>query len=171
MTPPPRSYPDRPVVGVGAVVYVTRAEAALLGGPDPPERGVVLIRRRYEPLAGQWSLPGGTLEVGETLEAAVARELLEETGLVVDVGPVIEVFDRIMLDAGRRVEYHFVLIDYLCRVAGGRLEPGTDAAAVVIADAGQLLPFDLTQKALEVIARGLELAEEKGGGSAFSLLP
>jgi hypothetical protein len=69
------------------------------------------------------------------------------------------------------VEYHFVLIDYLCRVAGGRLEPGTDAAAVVIADAGQLLPFDLTQKALEVIARGLELAEEKGGGSAFSLLP
>jgi 8-oxo-dGTP diphosphatase len=154
-----RQYPDRPVVGVGAVVYVTGAEAARLGVADAPDRGVVLIRRRYEPLAGEWSLPGGTLEVGETLAAAVARELLEETGLVVDVGPVIEVFDRIMLDAGRRVQYHFVLVDYLCRVAGGRLEPGTDAAAVVIADAAQLAPFDLTQKALDVIARGMELAK------------
>ena len=82
----------------GAVVYVTGAEAARLGVIDAPERGVVLIKRRYEPLAGQWSLPGGTLEVGETLEAAVARELREETGLVVEVGPVIDVFDRIMLD-------------------------------------------------------------------------
>ena len=159
-----RQYPDRPVVGVGAVVYVTGAEAARLGVADAPDRGVVLIRRRYEPLAGEWSLPGGTLEVGETLAAAVARELLEETGLVVDVGPVIEVFDRIMLDAGRRVQYHFVLVDYLCRVAGGRLDPGTDAAAVVIADAAQLTPFDLTQKALDVIARGMELAKDKGEG-------
>ena len=160
----PRQYPDRPVVGVGAVVYVTGAEAARLGVADAPHRGVVLIRRRYEPLAGQWSLPGGTLEVGETLAAAVARELLEETGLVVDVGPVIDVFDRIMLDASRRVQYHFVLVDYLCRVAGGRLHAGTDAAAVVIADAAQLTPFDLTQKALEVIARAMELAQNKGEG-------
>ena len=154
-----RPYPDRPVVGVGAVVYVTGAEARRLGVRDAPEQGVVLIRRRYEPLAGQWSLPGGALEVGETLEAAVARELLEETGLRVEVGPVIDVFDRIMLDSSRRVQYHFVLVDYLCRVADGRLEPGTDAAAAVIADAAQLAPFDLTQKALEVIARGVELAK------------
>jgi ADP-ribose pyrophosphatase YjhB (NUDIX family) len=159
-----RQYPDRPVVGVGAVVYVTGAEAVRLGVTDVPERGVVLIRRRYEPLAGQWSLPGGALEVGETLAAAVARELLEETGLVVDVGPVIDVFDRIMLDAGRRVQYHFVLVDYLCRVAGGRLDAGTDAAAVVIADAAHLAAFDLTQKALDVIARGMELATVKGEG-------
>ena len=159
-----REYPDRPVVGVGAVVYVTGGEAARLGVIEAPERGVVLIKRRYEPLAGQWSLPGGTLEVGETLEAAVTRELQEETGLVVEVGPVIDVFDRIMLDSDRRVQYHFVLVDYLCRVAGGRLEHGTDAAAVVIADVGQLTPFDLTQKALEVIARGMELANDKGEG-------
>jgi 8-oxo-dGTP diphosphatase len=155
-----RQYPERPVVGVGAVVYVTGAEAARLGVGDAPERGVVLIKRRDEPLAGQWSLPGGTLEVGETLEAAVARELQEETGLVVEVGPVIDVFDRIMLDSDRRVQYHFVLVDYVCRVAGGRLEHGTDAAAVVVADAGQLAPFDLTQKALDVIARGLALVEK-----------
>ena len=146
-------------MGVGAVVYVTGAEAAQAGVADAPGRGVVLIKRRYEPLAGQWSLPGGTVEVGEMLEAAVAREVLEETGLQVEVGPVIEVFDRIMLDDSCRVQYHFVLIDYLCRIRGGRLEPATDAAAAVIADPAQLAPFDLTQKTQQVIARGVALAE------------
>jgi ADP-ribose pyrophosphatase YjhB (NUDIX family) len=145
-------------VGVGAVVCVSRAEAARVGVDDAPERGVVLIKRRYEPLAGQWSLPGGVLEVGETLDAAIAREVLEETGLRVAVGPVIEVFDRIMLDASRRVQYHFVLIDYLCRLSGGRLEPGTDAAAAVIADPAQLDAFELTEKTRDVIARGVALA-------------
>ena len=153
-----RSYPDRPVVGVGAVIYVTRAEAVAIGVEDGPERGVVLIKRRFEPLAGEWSLPGGALEVGETLEAAAAREVLEETGLAVRVGPVIEVFDRIMLDSSRRVQYHFVLIDYLCRVAGGALQHGTDAAAVTLADADWLEPFALTEKVLTVIAGGLALA-------------
>ena len=147
------------MVGVGAVVYVTRADAEHVGITGGPERGVVLIKRRYEPLAGQWSLPGGAVDVGETLEAAIAREVLEETGLIVDVGPVIEVFDRIMLDERRRVQYHFVLIDYLCRIAGGRLEHGTDAAAALIADAGQLAPFALTQKTQSVIARGVSLAD------------
>ena len=82
----PRIYPSRPIVGVGAVII--------------DDGRVVLIKRRYEPLAGQWSLPGGTLEVGETLEAGVAREMLEETGLEVEVGPVIDVFDRILLRRG-----------------------------------------------------------------------
>ena len=145
-----RQYPERPIVGVGAVIV---------------EAGkVLLVKRRYEPLAGRWSIPGGTLELGETLEDGVARELREETGLDIEVGPVIEVFDRIILDPERRVRYHFVLVDYLCRVAGGRLDAGTDAAAVVIADAAHLAPFDLTQKALDVIARGMELATVKGEG-------
>jgi mutator protein MutT len=141
-------------------VYVTRAEGVGLGVADAPDGGVVLIKRRYEPLAGQWSLPGGALEVGETLEAAVVREVQEETGLVVEAGPVLDVFDRIMLDADRRVQYHFVLIDYLCRIAGGRLAHGSDAAAVVIADVNHLPPFDLTQKARDVIAAGVELARK-----------
>ena len=88
-------------MGVGAVIV---------------DRGrVVLIKRRFEPLAGQWSLPGGAVDVGETLVECVAREMLEETGLVVEVGPVVEVFDRIIRDDEGRVQFHYVLVDYLCR--------------------------------------------------------
>lgn len=141
-----RQYPERPIVGVGAVV---------LDG----ER-VVLIRRKYEPLKGRWSLPGGTLEVGETLESGVARELLEETGLEVEVGPVIEVFDRILLDEEQRVRYHFVLIDYLCWPVGGRLCAGSDVDAAVLVDPSELGPYDLTPKATAVIVRALQLAAE-----------
>ncbi len=138
-----RSYPERPIVGVGAVVLV--------------DGKIVLIKRRYEPLAGQWSLPGGTLEVGETLEAGAAREILEETGLVVEVGPVIEVFDRILVDPDQRVRYHFVLIDYLCRPVGGALQHGSDVDDVTLADPDDLARYGLTTKATAIIRRALEL--------------
>jgi ADP-ribose pyrophosphatase YjhB (NUDIX family) len=151
--PPPaprgsRRYPSRPIVGVGAVIFVGSQ--------------VVLIKRRFEPLAGQWSLPGGTLEVGETLEAGTAREILEETGLVVDVGPVIEVFDRILLDEDRKVRYHFVLIDYLCRPLGGQLQHGSDVADVVLADPGRLEQFGLTPKATAIILKAAEMLRRDG---------
>jgi 8-oxo-dGTP diphosphatase len=147
------------VVGTGAVIYVTAADARAIGIERPRSgAGVVLVKRAFEPLAGHWSLPGGTLEVGETLEAGVAREVVEETGLAVEVGPVIDVFDRIMLDADRRVQYHFVLVDYLCRPSGGRLRQGSDAAEVVVADLGEIDRFALTAKALAVISRGVEIA-------------
>ena len=115
-----RQYPERPIVGVGAVIV---------------EAGkVLLVKRRYEPLAGRWSIPGGTLELGETLEAGVAREMREETGLEIEVGPVIEVFDRIILDAERRVRYHFVLVDYLCWPIGGDLQAGSDVDDAVLVE-------------------------------------
>jgi ADP-ribose pyrophosphatase YjhB (NUDIX family) len=145
-----RSYPDRPFVGVGAVVV------------DGNAGRVLLVKRRFEPAAGQWSLPGGAVDVGETLAASVARELQEETGLEVEVGPVIEVFDRIIHDAEGRVQYHYVLVDYVCRPVGGRLAAASDVADVAWADPGGLEPFTLTDKALAVIARALVLAADAG---------
>jgi 8-oxo-dGTP diphosphatase len=142
--PSERRYPSKPLVGVGAVILNASGE-------------VLLVRRSQEPLAGQWSLPGGMLEVGETLEAGVEREMLEETGLVVSVGPVVEVFDRILLDETGRVRYHFVLIDYLCRVRGGEAVAGSDADAIVFVDPEELARYDLTEKARGVIEKAWRL--------------
>jgi 8-oxo-dGTP diphosphatase len=141
-----RQYPDRPIVGVGAVIVNAGK--------------VLLVKRRYEPLAGRWSIPGGTLELGETLEAGVAREMREETGLEIEVGPVIEVFDRIIVDADKRVRYHFVLVDYLCWPDGGELQAGSDVEEAVMVDPASLDEYDLTAKARAVIDRALELNRE-----------
>lgn len=108
-----REYPSAPMVGVGAVVV-------------DGER-VLLIRRGHEPMKGEWSLPGGALEVGETLLEGVRREVLEETGLEVEPVAMIEVLDRIARDGEGRVQFHYVLVDYLCRVVGGELCCATDA--------------------------------------------
>jgi mutator protein MutT len=143
-----REYPERPIVGVGAVVVD--------GGR------VLLARRANEPLKGEWSLPGGAVECGETLEAAIAREVLEETGLVVDVGPMVDVLDRIRHDADGRVLYHYVLIDFVCRPSGGTLVSGSDACDVVWADVAELGEYHLADTAVRVIQKALERARQEG---------
>jgi mutator protein MutT len=141
-----RKYPDRPYVGVGAVIV--------------RDGQVLIVKRKFEPLAGQWSIPGGAVELGETLEACVVREMREETGLEIDVGPVIEVFDRITRDEQDQVRYHFVLVDYLCWPAGGELMAGSDVADARFVDPADLGQYQLTRKAIDVIARALELDRE-----------
>jgi 8-oxo-dGTP diphosphatase len=134
-----RKYPDRPIVGVGAVI---------IDGDR-----VLLVKRAHEPLKGEWSLPGGAVEVGESLEAALVREVREETCLDVTVGPVVEVLDRIGRDASDRVEYHFVIVDYLCRVAGGTATCGSDAEEVQWAALDDLARLRLTPSVVAVIEK------------------
>lgn len=140
-----RRYPPRPVPGVGAVIVTG-------------ERHVVLVRRKHEPLAGHWSLPGGTIEVGEPAREAILREVREETGLTVTVGPVVDVIDHISFDAAGRVEYHFVLTDFVCHVLGGTLAAASDAADVVEVPADALGDYALSQTTLDVIRRALEIS-------------
>jgi ADP-ribose pyrophosphatase YjhB (NUDIX family) len=142
--PPGREYPSRPIVGVGGVVFI--------GGR------VLLVKRRFEPLAGRWSLPGGALEVGETLAEGLAREMKEETGLDVEVGPVVDVFDRITRDEQGRARFHYVLVDYLCSIREGAPVAGSDVAEVALADPHDLGRYDLTPKTIEVVGRARSLA-------------
>jgi ADP-ribose pyrophosphatase YjhB (NUDIX family) len=104
-----RDYPDRPIVGVGAVVV--------------SDGRALVVRRATEPLKGQWSIPGGMLELGEKLREGIAREVLEETGLEVEVFDVLDVFDSIFPDLEGRTQYHYVLIDFLCRPKTTPLKP------------------------------------------------
>ena len=141
-----RKYPDRPIVGVGAVIV-------------DGDR-VVLVKRAHEPLKGEWSLPGGTVEVGETLVDAVVREAREETGLEVRAMSLIEVLDRVHRDADGRVEYHFVLLDYKCLVLSGELTSGSDAAEARWVHQRDLADYQLSDLVMRVISRALDMCDD-----------
>ena len=147
-----REYPVAPMVGVGAVVFDADC--------------VLLVRRAKAPLAGEWSLPGGAVELGETLEEAVLREVAEETGLRVTPLQVVKVFDHIDRDAEGRIRFHYVLVDFLCRIdaEGGKhgvetsvIHHGSDvsdARWVPVEGLRMSKEFPLTERALEVVAIG-----------------
>src|SRR5438874_10014261 len=124
-----REYPDRPIVGVGAVII--------------EDNRVLLARRAGPPMQGQWSLPGGVVELGETLRAAAEREALEETGLVVEAGEVLEVLDRIIPGTDGRPQYHYVLVDFLCKRISGEARAGADATEIAWARVEELPTFQL----------------------------
>ena len=140
-----REYPDRPIVGVGAVIVEKREGGAR----------VVLVKRGAPPLLGEWSLPGGVVELGETLRAAAEREAQEETGLTVEAGEVLEVLDRIIPGEGGRPKYHYVLVDFLCSVRGGELRAGGDAAEVAWASESELTKYKLEKLAMQVIKKAV----------------
>jgi 8-oxo-dGTP diphosphatase len=134
-----RRYPSRPFLGVGALIFE--------GG------NLLLVERGKEPLKGYWSLPGGIVETGEKLEEAIRREVREETGLEVEPLSIFEIFERIIPDAEGRPEYHYVLIDYLCRALGGRLAPASDVSNVAWVVEQNLGQYRLTEGTLAVIER------------------
>ena len=111
---------------------------------------VVLIRRGKEPLRGRWVIPGGTVELGETLQEAIVREVQEETGLLVRPREVVLVFDRIEKGPAG-VRYHYVIIDYRCEHLGGELRAGTDAEAVALVGREELPAYDLPPQALDLV--------------------
>jgi len=138
-----REYPAAPLVGVGAVVV--------------DEGRVLLVQRGRPPGLGRWSLPGGLVEVGEQLEAAVQREVGEECGLSVTVHDLVGVVDRIVRDADGRVRYHYVLLDYLATPAAGSARAGSDAQAVRWCEPGALGGLDVTDGVESMVRRALAL--------------
>lgn len=121
----------------------------------------LLIRRGHPPLEGQWSIPGGTLEVGETIAEGIERELAEETGIEARVLELIEVFERIFRDKDERVQYHFVILDYLCEMAGGNARAGGDVVDVAWASEAELKKFGLTEAATRVLKKAFEMARAR----------
>jgi len=151
-----REYPERPVVGIGGVII--------------DDGRALLIRRGSEPLRGEWSIPGGTLELGETLEQGVARELLEETGIAVRVLELIEVFDRIYGDDGAVAErvqqnprFHYVIVDYLCERIGGEARAGSDVTDVAFACEDELGNYHLTETATRILKKAFAMDRARRG--------
>ncbi|HUJ29719.1 MAG TPA: NUDIX hydrolase [Candidatus Acidoferrum sp.] len=146
--PDSREYPERPVVGVGGVVIANGR--------------ALLIKRGHPPLEGEWSIPGGTLELGETLLEGVRRELAEETGIEVQVLDLIEVFERVFRDEAGKTRYHFVILDYLCEAVRGHAHAGSDVVDVAWATKPELAKYSLTPTATRVIRKAFEMARARG---------
>ncbi|HEY7097927.1 MAG TPA: NUDIX hydrolase [Terriglobales bacterium] len=139
-----REYPEMPFVGVGAIII--------------EDQRVLLIKRGHAPLLGEWSIPGGVLEVGEMLREAAVREAREETGLIVDTGELLGVYDRVLRDESGRTMYHYVLVDFLCRRVGGKMAAGEDATDVRWFTRNEFEALGLSPETEEVIRSGFEKA-------------
>lgn len=137
-----REYPDTPLVGVGAIII--------------EDGRVVLVKRGHAPLQGKWSIPGGVLEVGETLRTAAVREAREETGLTIEPGDLLGVFERVVPDEQGRMRYHYVLIDFLCRRLAGELNAADDAEDARWFRREELGALQLARETEEVILKGFE---------------
>jgi 8-oxo-dGTP diphosphatase len=145
-----RKYPNRPIVGIGAVIF--------------EEEKVLLVKRGREPALGQWSIPGGCVDLGETLEQALIREVCEETHLEVEVLALVKVLERIFREPDERVAYHYVLIDFLCGCRGGVLSAGSDAAEARFVPLREFSAYGLAPVTVQVIHRADGMRKEKNGG-------
>jgi 8-oxo-dGTP diphosphatase len=140
-----REYPDSPLVGLGAIII---------------DHGrVLLVRRGHPPLAGEWSIPGGVLELGETLREGAIREAREETCLTVETTELLGVFDRVLRDDHGRILYHFVLVDFLCRRVTGEAQANDDADEVRWFTPAEATELALAEDTAEAIRQGFEKAK------------
>jgi 8-oxo-dGTP diphosphatase len=135
-----REFPEFPLVGVGSIII--------------EDDRVLLVKRAHPPIQGQWSIPGGVLEIGELVREAAVREAREETGLIVEPGDLLGVYDRILHNHEKRVQYHYVLIDFLCRRVGGELLAASDAAEVRWFTREELPALKLAEDTQDVIRKG-----------------
>jgi 8-oxo-dGTP diphosphatase len=142
-----REYPERPVIAVGGVV-VSGAR-------------VLLIRRAQPPLEGRWSIPGGILELGETIAQAIERELMEETRILVRPLELIEIYEKVLRLPHQPPQYHFVILDYLCELKDGNAQPGSDVTDVAWSTEDELDRFNLTTEAKRVVTRAFAMARER----------
>jgi len=140
-----REFPELPLVGVGAIII-------------EGER-VLLVKRAHPPLEAQWSIPGGVLEVGELVREAAIREAREETGLIVEPGELLGVYDRVLRNPEQRVQYHYVLIDFLCRPVGGELSAASDAELAGWFTREELPALNLAEDTKDVIFKGFRKLE------------
>jgi 8-oxo-dGTP diphosphatase len=143
-----REYPDAPIVGVGAIIV--------------DEGRVVLVKRAHLPMLGEWSIPGGAVELGETVREAVIREAREETGLDVEPMALLGVFDRVIRDHTESVRYHYVLVDYYCRQLGGELCAGSDCDGARWFSPEEVAGMPLLKDTAEVVRWGFEKAGDQG---------
>lgn len=145
-----REYPDRPIVGVGGVVI--------------EDGRALVVKRASEPLKGEWSVPGGVVELGETLRQAIAREVLEETGLLIEAGEVLDVFDSIFHGPDGITRYHFVLVDFHCRKQGGELRAASDVSEVRWITSSELSSLQMTPATESLIRKVLQKAQQQAIG-------
>lgn len=142
-----RRYPDMPLTGVGAIIF--------------RDDQVLLVKRGHSPSMGKWSIPGGLVELGESLDDAVRREVLEEVGLEVRVVDLVAALDRVIRDAAGRIEYHYILLDFLCTAGPGNPVAATDAEECRFVPLEQLSSYDLTRGTETVIRRAFEKAKHR----------
>jgi mutator protein MutT len=136
-----RDYPDRPLLGVGAIIV--------------RDEQILLVRRSNPPMQGEWSIPGGLVETGETTREAIIREVREETGLEIEIVKLAEVFERIVRDRDSRVQYHYVLIDYVCRATTGEAHAASDVSEVRWVNTDRLEKLAVAPETCEVIRKAL----------------
>ena len=141
-----REYPESPLVGVGAIII--------------DDGRVLLVKRGHPPLAGEWSIPGGVLELGETLREAAIREAREETSLTVETAELLGVYDRVLRDDDGRTLYHFVLIDFLCRRVAGQAHAADDADKVRWFTPAEAAELALAEDTAEVVRLGFQKASQ-----------